>query len=113
MAPAATTETAERPTPSMGTAVPQARRARSNRRWLIIAAIAVLIVLVIGYVIGGAAAAAGPVSRCDAALTPTVRHNDTISDLLKNNPFQSLDLISANPALVPPKAALAAAEQQL
>ncbi len=113
MAPAATTETAERPTPSMGTAVPQARRARSNRRWLIIAAIAVLILLVIGYVIGGAAAAAGPVSRSDAALTTTVSHNNTIADLFKNDPFKSVDFNSANPDLVAAKAALATVKKQL
>src|SRR5256885_27206 len=39
IAPAPTTETAERPTPSNGTAVPQARPARSNRPGLIIAPI--------------------------------------------------------------------------
>ena len=110
--PAATTETAERPTPSIGTAVPEARRAGSNRRWLIIAAIAVLVLLVIGYVIGGASATAGPVSRADAALTTTVSHNNTIADVFKNDPFKSVDFKSANPDLAAAKAALATVKKQ-
>ncbi len=47
---------------------PEVARRGSARRWLIIGAIAVVFLLILGYVIGGAAAASGPVARADTAL---------------------------------------------
>src|SRR2546421_2225294 len=76
-----TTETAQGPAPPTGSVVPDGRRPRSRRRWLIIAAIAVVFLIVIGYVIGGATAAAGPISRADSALGTTVSHNNTMVEI--------------------------------
>ncbi len=112
-APAATTETAPGPAPPTVDVVPEGRRARSSRRWLIIAAIAVVVLIVIGYVIGGAAVAAGPVSRADAALKTTVSHNNTIAGIFSKNPFKDIDFKSANPDFAAIRAGLAAVKKDL
>jgi cytochrome c556 len=70
---------------------------RSSRRWVAVGAIAVVLVLVIGYVVGGAAAASGPVSRADSALKATVNHNNDLAGMFQDDPFKNVDFASSNP----------------
>lgn len=86
---------------------------RSSRRRVAVGAIAVVLVLVIGYVIGGAAAAAGPVSRADKALNTTVDHNNTVAGMFKNDPFKNIDFNSSNPDFAAAKTTLATVNKQI
>lgn len=70
--------------------------ARRGSRWLVIGIIAIILVLVIGYVVGGAAAAAGPVGSADKALRSTVDHGNTFVDVLSQDPLKGLDLSSTS-----------------
>src|SRR2546428_10211078 len=85
--------------------VPDNGRRRSGRRWLFIGGIALVFLLVIGYVLGGAAAASGPIARADSALHTAVSHNNEMVDSFSNDPFQGIDLKSDNtdipPAITP------------
>jgi hypothetical protein len=88
-------------------------RRRRPGKWLVIGAIAVLLVLVIGYVLGGAAAAAGPLQRADSALATTVKDNNSVADMFKNEPFKNVDLGSDNPDTAAAKTALGQVRKQL
>ncbi len=88
-------------------------RRRMGRRWLIIGGIAVVFLLIIGYVLGGAAAASGPIARADSALHTTVSHNNETADSFKADPFKGIDLKSDNPDIAAAKAAIAAEKQKL
>jgi hypothetical protein len=70
---------------------------RSSGRWVVVGALAVVLVLVIGYVVGGAAAASGPVSRADSALKATVAHNNELAGMFQDDPFKNVDFASSNP----------------
>lgn len=95
-----------------GAALEVSRR-RSGRRWLIIGAIAVVFLLIIGYVIGGAAAAAGPVSRADGALKATFDHQDRVVASLNEDPFKNIDFTSTTPDIAKAKTVLAGYQQRL
>src|SRR5438132_678513 len=86
---------------------------RSSRRWLVIGGIALVLVLIIGYVLAGAAMAAGPVSRSDDALKTTVSHNNTIADVFSNEPFKNVDFNASSPDLSGAKSALAKVRQDV
>jgi hypothetical protein len=98
------------PTPAPG---PDVARRGSARRWLIIGAIAVVFLLIIGYVIGGAAAAGGPVGRADTALHTVVSHNNEMANSFKGDPFQGIDFKSDNPDIPAAKTAVANEKQKL
>jgi len=95
------------------TAGPEVGRRRSSRRWLIIGTIAVLFLLIIGYVVGGAAAAGGEVGRADSTLKTAVGHNNTIAATFKTDPFKDVNFDSDNPDLGAAKAAVATFKQQV
>lgn len=78
-----------------------------------IGGIAIILVLIIGYVLAGAALAGGPVSRADKALNTTLADDKTIGDLFTNDPFKNVDLNSNNPDISAAKAALATVRQDV
>jgi hypothetical protein len=86
---------------------------RSSRRWVVVGALAVVLVLVIGYVLGGAAAASGPVSRADSALHTTIDHNNTVAGMFTNDPFKNIDFSSNNPDFAGAKTALATVSKKI
>ena len=92
---------------------PEGGRRRSGRRWLIIGGIALVFLLIIGYVLGGAAAAGGPVGRADSALHTAVSHNNDMVDSFSNDPFKGIDLKSDNPDIPAAKAAVATDKQKV
>lgn len=95
--PALETPTTVEPAPApTSSPAPEPARRRSGRRWLIIGGIAVIFLLIIGYVVGGAAAASGPVGRADTALHTVVSHNNEMVDSFNNDPFKGIDLKSDN-----------------
>jgi hypothetical protein len=94
-------------------AAPDVARRGSGRRWLIIGGIALVFLLIIGYVLGGAAAAGGPVGRADTALHTAVSHNNQMVDSFNNDPFKGLDLKSANVTIPTVKAALATDKEKV
>ena len=69
--------------------------------------------MIIGYVLGGAAAAGGPVARADSALHTAVSHNNDIVDSFSNDPFKGIDLTSDNPDIAAAKAAVATDKQKV
>ena len=89
------------------------RPRRSGRTLAIIAAIGILFLLVLGYVIGGAAAAAGPVSRSDAALKTAVSHNNTMAEVFKSDPWKEVDFKSDNLDVSAAKSASASFKKDL
>src|SRR3989442_13813061 len=106
------------PTPLSETAIapepaPDNGRRRSGRRWLIIGGIALVFLLVIGYVLGGAAAASGPIARADSALHTAVSHNNEMVDSFSNDPFKGIDLKSDNPDIPAAKTAVATDKQKV
>jgi hypothetical protein len=104
--PSATATVAE--APAGAPAAPQ----RRGSRWLVIGGIAIILVLVVGYVLGGAAAAAGPVGNADKALRSTVDHENTVVDVLNQDPLKGIDL--SNTTDIPQaKAAMTAYKQKL
>jgi hypothetical protein len=86
---------------------------RRGRRFVIVAAIAMLFLLMIGYIVGGAAAAGEPVGRADAALKATFDHQGRVVASLSEDPFKNLDFKSNTPDIATAKTALAAYEQRL
>lgn len=88
-------------------------RRRSPRRWFAIGGIALVLVLIIGYVLAGAALAAGPVSRADNTLKTTLNHNNTIADVFSNEPFKNVDFSGNSPDLSAAKSALAKVRQDV
>jgi hypothetical protein len=88
-------------------------RPRSRRRWLIIGGIALIFLVIIGYVVGGAAAAGGPIGRADNALHAAVSHNNEMVDSFSNDPFKGIDLKSDNPDIPAAKTAVATAKQKV
>lgn len=100
------TATAEHPP-----AVIEPRRSGAGRRWAIVAAIAVVFILAIGYLLAGVALAAGPVSRAESALKTTVSHDHTIAAVFDNEPLKDVDWNSDNPDFTAIKAAVAKARQ--
>jgi hypothetical protein len=93
--------------------VPEVARRGSARRWLIIGAIAVVFLLIIGYVLGGAAAASGPVARADTALHTAISHNNDTVDSFKNDPFNGIDFSSSSVDVATVKAAAATDKQKV
>ena len=69
---------------------------RGSGRWIVVGAIVIVLLLAIGYVVGGAAAASGPVSRSDTALHMTVDDNNAIANMFQDDPFKNVDFGSAN-----------------
>jgi hypothetical protein len=92
---------------------PLAAQRRSGRRWLIIGAVAVVFLLMIGYIVGGVAAAGAPVAKADKALTMTLDHQPGIVAILSQDPFKNFDFNSANPDIAKAKTALANYEKRL
>ncbi len=112
--PTLKTPTTVEPTPApASTPAPEGARRRSGRRWLIIGGIAVIFLLIIGYVVGGAAAASGPVARADTALHTVVSHNNDMVDNFNNDPFKGIDLKSDNPDIAAAKTAVATVKQSV
>ncbi|TMD42954.1 MAG: hypothetical protein E6I88_02950 [Chloroflexi bacterium] len=105
-------ESAPASTPD-GPASPSAGDRRSARRWPIIAAIAVVLLLIIGYVLGGAAAAGGPVGSADKALRGTIDHENSVVDVLNEDPLKGVDLSTGTGDIPKAKAALTAYKQKL
>ena len=92
---------------------PYVARRRSGRRWPIIGGIALVFLLIIGYVLGGAAAAGGPVARADTALDTAVSHNNDMVDSFNNDPFNGIDLKSGNATIPTVKAGLATDKEKV
>jgi len=69
--------------------------------------------LIIAYVIGGAAAASGPLTRADTALQTAVSHNNEMVDSFNNDPFKGIDLKSDNLDVPAAKTALATVKQSV
>jgi len=88
-------------------ASPVGDRRRVGRRWPIIGAIALVFLLIIGYVVAGAAAAGTPLGRAEKALTATLRHQDSVITSLSTDPFKSVDFSSSTPDIAKAKSALA------
>jgi hypothetical protein len=82
-------------------------------RGLIIGAIAVIFVLMIGYAVGGAAAAGGTVAKAEKALTTTIDHQHAVSAILSQDPFKNFDFNSTNPDIAKAKTALGRYERRL
>jgi hypothetical protein len=86
---------------------------RRGRRLVIVGAIALVFLLMIAYIVGGAAAAGGPVGRADAALRATFDHQNRVVASLSEDPFKNLDFKSNTPDIATAKNALAVYEQRL
>ena len=96
------------------TAAPPAPPARrSPTRWIIIGAIALVFVLIIGYVLAGAALASGPVSKADSALKSTLNHDQTYSQVFSQEPFKNVDFNTNTPDVAGAKSALAKVKQDI
>ena len=108
----APSESAIAPEPAQAPVADGGRR-RSGRRWLIIGGIALVFLLLIGYVLGGAAAASGPIARADSALHTAVSHNNVMVDSFSNDPFKGIDLTSDNPDIPAAKTAVATDKQKV
>ena len=94
-------------------ALGQLARHGPSRRWVVVGAIAVAFLFLGGYVVGGAAAAAGPITRADNALKTTISHNNSMAALFEEDPFKGIDFKSDNPDVPAAKAALATVKQDL
>jgi hypothetical protein len=92
---------------------PVAGRSRSAPRWLIVAAIGLVFLVIIGYVLGGAAAASGPMGRAEGALRTTFDHQQQVVASLSEDPFKNIDFKSTTPDIATAKTALAGYEQRL
>src|SRR2546423_5324566 len=97
-------ESAIAPEPAQAPGADGGRR-RSGRRWLIIGGIALVFLLLIGYVLGGAAAAGGPIARADSALHTAGSHNNETGDSFKNDPFNGIHFSSNSVGVASGKAA--------
>jgi hypothetical protein len=73
----------------------------------------VVFLLIIGYVLGGAAAASGPVARADSALHTAISHNNDTVDSFKNDPFNGVDFNSSSVDVATVKAAVATDKQKV
>lgn len=111
-APMTALETSTEP-PAAQVPAPDVVRRRSGRRWLVIGGIAVIFLLIIGYVVGGAAAASGPVARADTALHTAISHNNDTVDSFKNDPFNGVDFSSSTVDIATVKAAVATDRQKV
>jgi hypothetical protein len=80
---------------------------------VIVGAIAMVFLVMIGYIVGGAAAAGGPVGQTDAALRATFDHQDRVVASLSEDPFKNLDFKSNTPDIPTAKTALASYEHRL
>ncbi len=78
-----------------------------RNRWPMVGAIALVVLLIIGYVVAGAISAAAASGKAHTALNATIKHQDTVSTVLSEDPFKGIDLKSANPDMTAIKAALA------
>ena len=105
-------EAAIAPEPAQAPVTDGGRR-RSGRRWLIIGGIALVFLLLIGYVLGGAAAAGGPIARADSALHTAVSHNNETVDSFNNDPFNGIDFSSNSVDVAAVKAAVATDKQKV
>ncbi|OLE37959.1 MAG: hypothetical protein AUG48_03100 [Actinobacteria bacterium 13_1_20CM_3_68_9] len=75
--------------------------------------IAVLFLVVIGMVLGGAIAADRAVHGADKALKTTIDHQKTVGGTLTAQPFKSIDFTAGNPDIAAAKSALAAYGAQI
>ena len=92
---------------------PVGDRRRGGRRWAIIGAIAVVFLLIIGYVVGGASASGRSIGNADRALNATLDHQDFVSTTLSTDPFKNVDFSSNTPDIAKAKTALADYEKKL
>jgi hypothetical protein len=83
------------------------------RRWLVIGGIALVLLLVIGYVLGGAVAAGGPVGDADRALQRTIDHENAVVDVLNQDPLKNVNLSTGTADVSKAKSALTAYKQKL
>lgn len=104
--PSSTATLSQEPTESAGFAGPEAGHHGPSRRWVVIGAIAVAFLLLIGYVVGGAAATSGPVTRANGALKTTISHNNSMAELFDKDPFKDIDFKSGNPDIPAARTAL-------
>src|SRR5437588_5636443 len=111
-APTPATETTVAAEPTQAPA-PAGGRRRSGRRWLIMGGMALVFLLIIGYVLGGAAAAGGPVGRADSALHTAISHNNETVDSFNNDPFNGIDFSSNSVDVATVKAAVATDKQKV
>lgn len=72
-----------------------------------------MFLLIIGYVLGGAAAASGPVARADSALHTAISHNNSTVDSFNNDPFSGIDFTSSSVDIATVKAAVATDKQKV
>lgn len=86
---------------------------RSPTRWIVIGGIALVFVLIIGYILAGAALASGPVSKADSALKTTLSHDRTYSDVFSSDPFKNIDFNASTPDIAGAKNALTKARQDI
>jgi hypothetical protein len=94
-------------------AAPVGDRRRLGRRWPIIGAIAVVLLLIVGYVVAGAAAAGATLGRAEKALTATLGHQDSVITTLSTDPFKSVDFSSSTPDIAKAKSALTDYQRKL
>jgi hypothetical protein len=85
---------------------PVGDRRRAGRRWAIIGGIAVVFLLMIGYVVAGAAVAGAPLGRADKALATALGHQDQVVATLRTDPFKNVDFSSSTPDIPKAKTAL-------
>lgn len=86
---------------------------RSPTRWIVIGGIALVFVLIIGYILAGAALASGPVAKADSALKSTLSHDRTYSDVFSSDPFKNIDFNASTPDIAGAKSALTKARQDI
>jgi hypothetical protein len=86
---------------------------RRGGKWLVIGAIALVVLIAIGYVLGGAAAAGGPVGSADKALRGTIDHENGVVDILNEDPLKGVDVSSGTADIPKAKAALTAYKDKL
>jgi hypothetical protein len=94
-------------------ATPVGDRRRAGRRWAIIGGIAVVFLLIIGYVVAGAAVAGAPLGRADKALATALGHQDRVVATLSTDPFKNVDFSSSTPDIPKAKTALTGYEKRL
>jgi hypothetical protein len=80
---------------------------------LVIGAIAAIIILLIGYVVSGAAAANRAIGDADKTLKATIDHQTAVGRTLGADPLKNIDFKSDNPDIGAAKSALAAYEVEL
>jgi hypothetical protein len=112
----APTSPAASPAPTAADAAPAAVSSSAHRaggKRLGVAAIALVVLIAIGYVLGGAAAAGGPVGSADKAVRGTVDHENAVVDVLNEDPFKGIDVSGGTANIPNAKAVLTAYKEKL